>query len=238
MSMESDEMLAGFARAKSIEELFYTLSSHVAAVGFEYCCYGFRSPVPVSRRPVRILDNYPAGWMEQYLQRGFIKIDPVVSLCAQRALPLVWSDAVFRETLEMWDAARAVGLKAGVSQSAWGNGGSFGILSMARSTGEITPAEARSISMYIAWLANAVHTEMSRFLFPHADAIVNQGLTQREREILCWTSEGKSSHEVGMILNISSSTVNFHIGKILKKMDVTNKMQAVARAVAMGVIGE
>lgn len=236
MNVQSDEVLESFSRANSIEELFFILSSYATVLGFEYCCYGFRAPVPVSRRPVRILDTYPAGWMDQYLERGFIKTDPVVLLGAQRSLPLVWSDALFRDAAELWDAVQSVGLRSGISQSAWGNGGSFGVLSLARGAEEITPAEARALTMCIAWLANAVHTEMTRFLFPQTEQIVAQTLTKREREILCWTSEGKSSHEVGMILNIAPSTVNFHIGKILRKMGVTNKMQAAARAVALGVI--
>ena len=35
-------------------------------------------------------------------------------------------------------------------------------------------------------------------------------LSHREREILQWTADGKSSGEIAIILSISESTVNFH----------------------------
>ncbi|RDK02748.1 LuxR family transcriptional regulator [Paraburkholderia lacunae] len=219
-----------------MEDLFLILSGYAVALGYEFCCYGFRSPVPVSRRPVRVLDTYPAGWMAHYMEQGYLRTDPVVLRGAQSALPIVWSDALFAEAGTMWQEAQAFGIRAGISQSSWGKNGSFGVLSLARSAEAVSPAERNAISMCIAWLANATHTEMSRFLFRHAETDGTQSLTEREREILCWTSEGKSSQEVGMILNIAPSTVNFHINKILSKMGAINKMQAAVRAVALGII--
>ncbi len=34
--------------------------------------------------------------------------------------------------------------------------------------------------------------------------------SKREKEILKWTAEGKTSAEIAMILSISENTVNFH----------------------------
>lgn len=57
-------------------------------------------------------------------------------------------------------------------------------------------------------------------------------LSARELEILNWVRIGKSNAEIGLILNISIHTVKNHIQKILKKLDVRNRMQA---AVTTGV---
>jgi LuxR family quorum-sensing system transcriptional regulator SolR len=35
-------------------------------------------------------------------------------------------------------------------------------------------------------------------------------LTTRERDVLRWTSEGKTSAEIGEILHMTERTVNFH----------------------------
>lgn len=58
-------------------------------------------------------------------------------------------------------------------------------------------------------------------------------LSARELQVLDWVREGKTNHEIGQILNISPLTVKNHIQKILRKLDVTNRAQAVARLAAL-----
>jgi len=57
------------------------------------------------------------------------------------------------------------------------------------------------------------------------------GLSEREKEVLGWARTGKSSWEIGQILEISESTVKFHFNNIFRKLSVSNKTQAVARAI-------
>jgi len=61
-------------------------------------------------------------------------------------------------------------------------------------------------------------------------------LSVRETEILKWLKEGKSSHDIGQLLDISINTVNFHLKNIYKKMNVVNRTQAVSEALRMGII--
>jgi transcriptional regulator EpsA len=55
-------------------------------------------------------------------------------------------------------------------------------------------------------------------------------LTERERGILRWVYLGKSNGEIGAILGISALTVKNHVQKILRKLNVVNRAQAVGRA--------
>jgi transcriptional regulator EpsA len=55
-------------------------------------------------------------------------------------------------------------------------------------------------------------------------------LTVREQEILRWIYRGKSNFEVGAILKISPLTVKNHVQKILRKLNVVNRTQAVGKA--------
>lgn len=61
-------------------------------------------------------------------------------------------------------------------------------------------------------------------------------LTSREREILEWIYRGKSNIEIGMILKISPLTVKNHVQKILRKLDVVNRTQAVGKALALRIL--
>ena len=59
-------------------------------------------------------------------------------------------------------------------------------------------------------------------------------LSPRETEILWWVSKGKTNYEIGMILDISAFTVKNHISNILCKLQVTNRAQALEKALSLG----
>ncbi|MEO9061481.1 MAG: XrtB/PEP-CTERM-associated transcriptional regulator EpsA [Nitrosospira sp.] len=58
----------------------------------------------------------------------------------------------------------------------------------------------------------------------------NYGLTAREVEILHWVSVGKTNAVIASLLEISVFTVKVHMQNIFKKLDVYNRIQAVAKA--------
>jgi DNA-binding NarL/FixJ family response regulator len=57
-------------------------------------------------------------------------------------------------------------------------------------------------------------------------------LTDREREVLTWVGRGKTSAEIATILGLSERTVNFHCEQAMKRLNVINRAQAVAKAVS------
>jgi LuxR family transcriptional regulator, quorum-sensing system regulator SolR len=61
-------------------------------------------------------------------------------------------------------------------------------------------------------------------------------LTEREREIMRWTAEGKTAFEVGLIVGLTERAVNFHIGRVLVKLGATNKTHAAVMAAVMGIL--
>ena len=62
------------------------------------------------------------------------------------------------------------------------------------------------------------------------------GLTPRETEILRWISHGKTASEIALIVSVSEHTVNSHTATILKKLDVVNRTQMVAKAIREQII--
>ena len=54
-------------------------------------------------------------------------------------------------------------------------------------------------------------------------------LTRREEEILDYIAQGKSNGEIAALINLSESTVRFHVANILKKTGLTNRNE-VSRA--------
>jgi ATP/maltotriose-dependent transcriptional regulator MalT len=61
-------------------------------------------------------------------------------------------------------------------------------------------------------------------------------LTRREVEILSLIVEGHSSKKVADLLFVSKRTVDFHLDNIYEKLQVTNRMQALQRAMRLGLL--
>jgi DNA-binding CsgD family transcriptional regulator len=53
-------------------------------------------------------------------------------------------------------------------------------------------------------------------------------LTKKEMEIMTWVTRGKTSHEIGKILEITERTVKFHLSNVYLKLGVCNRAQAAA----------
>ena len=61
-------------------------------------------------------------------------------------------------------------------------------------------------------------------------------LTRRERECLLWAAEGKTSWEIGQLLNISERTSIFHLQNATHKLGASGRQAAIARAISLGLI--
>jgi DNA-binding CsgD family transcriptional regulator len=61
-------------------------------------------------------------------------------------------------------------------------------------------------------------------------------LTAKEIECLRWCKEGKTNWEIGEILSISEKTVEFHLGKSMRKLGASNRITAVMLGIKRGVI--
>ncbi|MGV8871868.1 MAG: response regulator [Rhodococcus sp. (in: high G+C Gram-positive bacteria)] len=80
---------------------------------------------------------------------------------------------------------------------------------------------------------------LSRFVAQSAsttDASVLDALTGREREVLVHLATGLSNAEIATALHLSEATVKTHIGRILTKLDVRDRVQAVVLAYETGLV--
>ena len=55
-------------------------------------------------------------------------------------------------------------------------------------------------------------------------------LTERETDVLTWIANGKTAWEIGQLLNLSHRTIEWHVQRVLVKLDTANTTQAVANA--------
>lgn len=63
----------------------------------------------------------------------------------------------------------------------------------------------------------------------------SDALTDRELEVLHLIVKGNNNQKIGAALNVSESTVKFHINHILQKLGVSDRTQAVVAALKRGL---
>ena len=93
-------------------------------------------------------------------------------------------------------------------------------------------AQLLAPSMHAAW----VRTQLSRTAASVEKATGHAVLTVRELDILKWIYLGKSNFEIGAILKISPLTVKNHVQKILRKMNVVNRTQAIGKSLELRIL--
>jgi DNA-binding NarL/FixJ family response regulator len=65
---------------------------------------------------------------------------------------------------------------------------------------------------------------------------VAAGLTPRERQVLDLLGHGHTMQRIATLLGISPRTVEAHVAKVYRKLGVRTRVQAVARAAALGLV--
>ncbi|WP_101757256.1 autoinducer binding domain-containing protein [Oceanicoccus sp. KOV_DT_Chl] len=232
-----------------LEDLFHTLltfkhqpdfiraiTAFTERLEFEYFAYGVCVSVHVTQPKYHLLNNYPKNWQVLYGDNDYLGIDPTVQHCLKSTTPIVWHDSLFTHARDFWEDAHAHGIRWGWAQSLQVNRFTKGMLTLSRSHDKLTPVELAQKTHNMVWLNQTAQAGFQKILLPNPQPAIQVPLTPRQKEILKWCAEGKTSYEIGVILSISERTVNFHMANALEKLDVTNKTAAVLRAFQLDCI--
>lgn len=112
--------------------------------------------------------------------------------------------------------------------------GEFGSLFVFLRTG---PPRAARDAYLIELLMPYLHMALHRMLANEqnagsAEVSIETLLSKRQIQVLQWVKDGKTNQEIGQILDISPLTVKNHVQKILCKLKVSNRAQAVGKSAA------
>lgn len=229
-------------QTKSPQRIFDLLIRAASSEGFDRAAYGganyreqLRQPDPV---PQAIIHNYPSEWHQSYVERKDWEIDPVLLFAPQIVRVFPWKGFFERNLISKRQGtflhmAEDAGLRDGVSVPIHGAGGRVAIISFAASEPGTASSAQKCRLEVLALQFHIAFSDLSNN-GPVASEIVT--VSHRERDCLSWTAEGKSSWDIGAILNISENTVNFHIKNAMRKFHTTSRTVAVIRAIRQGII--
>jgi DNA-binding CsgD family transcriptional regulator len=239
--------------AGSQEELARVLSQQCDEMGYTsyfYCALvsdrgGRHKVLPTERHIMdreelsrqKIITTYPASWLHRYQQARHEAIDPVVKRVATSSLPVFWDELTGTVPRHIvFDEARDHGLANGITVPVAGAHGERALFSIATGPSPgASPGHQAAFAGRVLLTALHLHEAVQRLASKPGGSGKAQ-LTQRERECLQWAATGKTSWEISNILAISERTVVFHIGNATKKLNATNRRQAVVRALSLRLI--
>src|SRR5262249_13043250 len=243
ITMQICEFIDRSERTSNLQELFGLLVRAAGDVGFDQVAYGAltyrESPHVTSHQPPAVALNYPAAWQERYFARRYHVFDPVVTHARYIPRPFAWAQLSARFELSrmqrrVLDEAADAGLKNGVSVALHGPWGRVAVVSFAS---QFANADSISHFNYFNLLASQFHVAFdARAQKLRGKAAETVHLSQREKECLRWTAQGKSSWDIGMILGISESTVAFHAKNAMRKLGTASRTVAVLRAIRLNLI--
>lgn len=184
--------------------------------------------------------NYSPDWRSKYDGEKMGYIDPTVTHCASKSTPLIWSPEIFstQNQKEMYEEASGHGLRSGVTLPIHGARGEFGALCFVADTKPDKRCQHninRSLPE-LSYFRDFIFESSLQFMRPSNQKKENVSITRCELECLKWSAAGKSSWEIGQILNCTEATVNFHFGNIRRKFNTTSRQQAVVKAINLGLI--
>lgn len=230
--------LPDISAAQTIDQVKERIQRSISAIGFDYFLIGLESPVVAGLPEHRVQTNYPRDCVERYNRLQWLARDPVVRHCRQSPVPLIWHREHFPgEACQLYEESAAHGICTGVATALRSARHSRAMM--------ISVANGASFDARVeSWLTETMPVIQLLASYAYEAIIrideistsVEIGLTRREGECLHWAAAGKTSWEISRILGCSEATVNFHFRNVIHKLDVSNRRQAVARALSLGLI--
>ncbi|WP_058247238.1 helix-turn-helix transcriptional regulator [Tropicibacter naphthalenivorans] len=183
--------------------------------------------------------TYDLEWVNRYVERGYLRIDPVIQGCFQRFHPvnwkrLDWSSKSARALLK--DAIEHGIGNQGFSIPIRGPNGQFALFSLTHNCSdaeweEFTESNRRDLILVAHYFnQKALEFEPGRTPEPA------QQLSPRELEAMTLLAIGYSRAQAADTLSISEHTLRVYVESARFKLGAMNTTHAVARALSRGLI--
>lgn len=202
--------------------------------GFDFFAYLYlRGPESFA------VSNYAREWQQLYVERDFIRIDPVVTGAKHGPPIFSWSAEQARrsgrrDVAGFFAEAERFGIRSGISISIPVGFKERMVFTLA-SGRPVSPLDNDIDPVTAAVAVAFVH---SRLGGASSDASLASGirLSPREAECLRWFAEGMPMAEIALTLGISYRSVRAYLDEAARKLEAANTRQASSIAIRLGLI--
>jgi DNA-binding CsgD family transcriptional regulator len=231
------DAIAVAERARTHDELAAAFSGLFARLGVEMCVV-FRTCLgPEGAVVTPLFGRRLPGWSLQYRVREYARIDPIVAAAMSSAEPQYWTEAIARliltpEQQAMIADAATFGLLEGVTLCV---GPVDGGMLMTALAGRHVPTVGlkERVALQVCGYYYGLIGLRLQFV---EDEPLPPSLSPRQIECLGWAAVGKSSAEIGVILGLSTRTVEHYVALACGKLGVHSRFQAIIQARSLGML--
>ncbi|MFK0329797.1 LuxR C-terminal-related transcriptional regulator [Rhizobium sp. NPDC090275] len=226
-------LTAEIAAVKTRQAFAQALVRTAEAFGFTYATL-MEAPTPESflLKSLLIESNLPPAYISRFDRARFMQLPLFSAGMSASALPRHWTlcdetgafPAEFRELKNDFD------MRVGISFPAYTAEGQRLMFWFSGTRTPLSQAEVNELHMLM------LHALDAFSLVKSAKSSEHPPLSAREREVVRWTSQGKTSIEIGQILSLSDHTVNAYMTSAIRKLDCVNRTQLVAKAIRYKLI--
>lgn len=183
--------------------------------------------------------TYDLEWVNRYIEKGYLRIDPVIQGCYQRFHPVNWKrlDWSSKSARAFMEDAISYGVgNQGYSIPIRGPNGQFAHFTLSHNCPdeeweEFTEQNRRDLILVAHYFnSKALEFEPGRTPDPA------QPLSPREIEAMTLLAIGYSRAQAADTLSISEHTLRVYVESARHKLGAMNTTHAVARALSRGVI--
>ncbi|MFW8593124.1 helix-turn-helix transcriptional regulator [Cribrihabitans neustonicus] len=240
--MKVTEYLNFLCGVNSLEALWKAHVRQMSSYGFDRLLYGYtRYKTDTSLGDPEdfvILSNHTPEYLTGYLHEGLYSDAPMLRWALEnegasswlRAQELASSGALPPEAKRVCDFNERMNITAGYTISFPSVSTRHkGAIALA-AAGGTTQADADAIWQRhghdIELMNNVAHLKI--LTLPYAPP--NRTLTRRQREVLQWVGDGKTTQDIAMLMGLTSATVEKHLRLAREALAVETTAQAVLKA--------
>ncbi|KPP88457.1 MAG: LuxR family transcriptional regulator [Rhodobacteraceae bacterium HLUCCA08] len=229
--------LEALTNAPSVENLWQLHCDKLAEIGFDRLIYGFtryRSGGSLGDpQDWIILTNHGDDYMEGFIGQGLYYNAPMLDWALRNEGAASWAMIGQNGTLDdnaqkVVDFNKKHGVTAGYTVSfrsvSERTKGAMALTARAGLDQPATDALWAEKGREIIVMCNVVHLKL--LTLPYAA----RPLTKRQREVLQWVGDGKTTADIALLLELTPATVEKHLRLAREALDVETTAQAVLKA--------
>jgi DNA-binding CsgD family transcriptional regulator len=239
------EWLAGVADPNLTDQsLAEAVTKVISRWGYTTMLYGTaRTAMRGGDQRFHFWTTVPAEWVAEYDKNSYVEIDPRIAYGWDTPPPLVWDGSTGANdprVARFLQRASEFGIGSGLALYLAEHGYSV-LFSLNRPERSLTSLDRAHIQSHVGdalHFAHVFHWMFMRRVLAKGVPPAHQGAPLSPREIQCLThaAHGMTSAEMGVKLGITERTANFHFSNAISKLGVLNRHEAIATAVARGLV--
>lgn len=228
--------------AKSLEELWHAHVRRMADYGFDRLMYGytrFKTETSLGDpEDFLILTNHNQDYVDGFLHQGLYSHAPMLHWALEHEGAGSWQKiqemsaggSLSKEAQQVIAFTQKMGMTAGYTVSFFSASKRYkGAISLGAPSGSLqkdVDALWQEHGEDIILMNNVVHLKI--LTLPYAPP--NRSLTNRQREVLQWVGDGKTTQDIALLMGLTAATVEKHLRLARDSLSVETTAQAVLKA--------